>query len=97
MNVKNIDKMITYAHKDDPNGIRFRQYLTDKIPDWAVNIRPYYKGGFRKIDDKLYIKEPCRHPEHQPPMHIVLENGTYEYTCPGCGEVRTIVVNKPTL
>lgn len=37
----------------------------------------------RKIAE---IKKACRHPEHNPPSHIVLETGIYEYTCPGCGE-----------
>jgi hypothetical protein len=36
----------------------------------------------RKISDE---KPPCRHPEHNPPTRIVLEPGTYEHTCPGCG------------
>lgn len=35
----------------------------------------------------------CRHPEHDPPGHIVLEPGTYEHTCPGCGRVQ--IVNVP--
>jgi hypothetical protein len=40
----------------------------------------------RKIDDgNKNGKDLCRHPEHKPPMHIVLEPGTYEHTCPACG------------
>jgi len=35
------------------------------------------------------ISEPyqglCFHLEHNPPGGIVLEPGTYEHTCPGCG------------
>lgn len=27
----------------------------------------------------------CRHPEHKPPSHIVLEPGCYEHECPWCG------------
>lgn len=42
-------------------------------------------------------KETCNHPEHNPPMHMVYENGTYEYTCPACGNKQTFTVNKPTL
>ncbi len=37
----------------------------------------------RKIFD---APKPCFHPEHNPPMHIVLQPGTYEYTCPACGK-----------
>lgn len=39
-------------------------------------------SGLRKIKD---APKPCLHPEHNPPSHIVLEPGTYEHTCPGCG------------
>lgn len=40
----------------------------------------------------------CAHPEHVPPMHIVLDPGVYAHTCPSCGSVQTIVINpSPTL
>lgn len=41
-------------------------------------------AGLEKIKD---ASKPCMHPEHKPPTHIVLEPGTYKYTCPACGEV----------
>lgn len=44
------------------------------------------------------IKEPekvCLSPEHNPPMHIYLEAGTYEYTCPACG--KKVVFEVPTI
>lgn len=52
-----------------------------------------------KIDDKnsWNTKSNCRHPEHDPPGYIVLEDGAYKYTCPGCGEVRVFTVDNPTL
>lgn len=31
------------------------------------------------------IPIPCRHPEHDPPEHIVLPPGFYEHECPACG------------
>lgn len=40
---------------------------------------------------------PCRHPEHNPPMHMVYENGIWEHVCPGCGHRVMFVVCKPTL
>lgn len=48
------------------------------------------------------ISEPkddnkCNHPEHDPPMHRVFENGTYEHKCPACGNIQVFTVNKPTL
>lgn len=50
--------------------------------------------GLRKIRD-LSPEETCVSPAHNPPMHIVLDDGVYEYTCPACGKTITFVVNKP--
>ena len=47
--------------------------------------------GLRKIKD---IPPACRHPEHNPPTHIVLEPGEYEHTCPGCGEKIKFIVQR---
>ena len=47
-------------------------------------------GGLRKIADAE--SAPCMSPEHNPPMHIVLEPGTYGYVCPACGQQTTFVV-----
>ena len=44
----------------------------------------------RKIADE---KPPCGHPEHNPPIHMVLSPGTYEYTCPSCGHKTTFIIN----
>jgi hypothetical protein len=49
----------------------------------------------RKIRD-LDSQELCRHPDHLPPMHMYLENGVYEYTCPGCGRRLEFTVRHPT-
>lgn len=32
--------LITYAHKDDPKGVRYRQHSKDSVPSWAVDIQP---------------------------------------------------------
>ena len=32
--------LITYAHKDDPKGTRYRQYAADPVPAWAVDVQP---------------------------------------------------------
>lgn len=53
------------------------------------NVSSSAKGGLRKIKD---AEQPCLHPEHNPPMHIYLTAGTYEYTCPCCGKVTTFTV-----
>ena len=34
----------------------------------------------------------CKSPDHKPPGMIVLEPGTYEHTCPDCGEITTFTV-----
>jgi hypothetical protein len=42
-----------------------------------------------------YKKPPCLSPEHKPPMHMVLEPGRYEWTCPKCGHKTIFVVTGP--
>lgn len=49
----------------------------------------------RKIAEPKKDKE-CHNPEHNPPMYIYLEGGTYEYTCPDCGKKITFNVPKVT-
>lgn len=46
---------------------------------------------------KWDYKEPCRHPEHNPPGMIVLPPGLHTYQCPGCGEAHTFRVTTPML
>lgn len=49
------------------------------------------KSGLRKIKDWEEVK-PCKHPEHNPPAHMVYSPGVYEYTCPGCGDTITFTI-----
>lgn len=51
------------------------------------------KGGFRKIAEPT--EKRCRDKEHNPPMHICLKPGIYEYVCPSCGE--TQIINVPLI
>jgi len=44
----------------------------------------------RKTEDSIVH---CLHPEHMPPMHIVLDPGVYEHTCPGCGETKRFIIS----
>jgi len=53
------------------------------------NVVRCAKWGLRKIKD---AEKPCLSPEHNPPTHIVLSAGTYEYTCPSCGKVMVFTV-----
>lgn len=48
----------------------------------------------KKISDKD-VERPCLHPTHNPPMHIVLEPGLYEHTCPACGKSQRFSVVRP--
>lgn len=34
-----MQKEITYAHRNDPNGTRYRAMATDTPPVWAVDVR----------------------------------------------------------
>ena len=50
----------------------------------------------RKLpDDKMTFCErpPCRHPDHDLPMHIMLPPGAYEHECSGCGDKFTFRVD----
>ncbi len=52
----------------------------------------------RKIDGSwIPYVELCKHPEHNPPMHIVYRNGSYEHECPGCKAKTCFTVSHPTL
>ena len=51
----------------------------------------------RKIDDVPDSQRYCRDFDHNPPSHMVYENGTYEHECPTCGKKTRFVVNNPTL
>lgn len=42
--------------------------------------------------EKISEPDVCLDPEHNPPTHIVLEPGTYKYTCPSCGKVTVFTV-----
>jgi len=57
--------------------------------EWVNQEFSKIKSGLKKIAD---VPKPCLHPCHNPPSHIVLEPGVYEYTCPGCGKKITFEV-----
>ena len=37
---------------------------------------------------------PCQNSEHNPPTMMVWEPGTYEHTCPSCGDKQTFTVER---
>lgn len=52
---------------------------------------------FRCRRGKRTGQEPCRHPNHEPPKHMVFPAGGYKHTCPGCGSVTHVRNERPTL
>ncbi len=54
----------------------------------------------RKLEDAPLLGErqerECRDPGHEVPSMIVLDPGTWEHTCPGCGRKVVFTVNRPT-
>lgn len=52
------------------------------------NIQEHSSGlsGLRKIKS-FEAKDICRSSSHNPPTHILLSPGEYEYSCPDCGQI----------
>lgn len=50
------------------------------------------QGGTRKIAD---LEPICSHPAHNPPSHMVYEDGLWENVCPGCGATKIFRVANP--
>ena len=89
--------MLNYLFPRKPNIDRIielnRTHETHLI-EMIKQINTQHKQkGLRKIAD---VPEPCLSPEHDPPSHIVLEPGVYEYTCPACGETKSFVIPRIT-
>lgn len=40
------------------------------------------------------IVDLCNSPNHNPPMNMVYEPGSYEWTCPQCHKVEFFIVTK---
>ena len=51
--------------------------------------------SFKKLEETNWNTKTCKHPEHNPPSHIVLDPGNYEYTCPAC--LKTTIITIPIL
>lgn len=42
---------------------------------------------FKKISEiPGWAQKHCKSPEHNPPSHISLPPGVYDYSCPACGK-----------
>ena len=48
-------------------------------------IKPWGKQGF------------CTHPQHNPPMHMVIPLEGFDHTCPGCGRSIHVETNRAIL
>lgn len=59
--------------------------------DKAIDSCQFYYdkniSGLKKISESKNI---CLNSNHEPPSHMVLSPGVYEYVCPGCKE-KTII------
>jgi len=56
--------------------------------------------GNNRTPNTVRIAAPkplCRHPEHNPPGAMLFQPGTWQHTCPSCGEVTTFEVPEITL
>ena len=40
--------------------------------------------------------KPCMSPEHNPPTHVVLNDGVHVWECPSCGKTTYLVITNPT-
>jgi hypothetical protein len=68
-----------------------------QVAVWLCIHRSRWHNGAmptRKIAD---LPKPCRHPDHDPPKHMVFDDGVYEHTCAGCGQTQRFEVSRPMM
>ena len=59
------------------------------------NLEEEQGSGWEEDD---YEDNVCRHPEHDPPKHMVVPPGkVYRHVCPACGATVRIKVSQITL
>lgn len=52
----------------------------------ATDVAP--QSGFFPLP----TRHQCKHPEHEPPTHLVIPEGHgYRHVCPSCGMQRTLI------
>ena len=63
------------------------------------NAGPRPRGSMEDDPDyEQWSKERCVHPDHEPPMHLVIPAGKrYRHVCPGCGREWVIHSNEARL
>lgn len=47
---------ITYAHKDEPNGVRYTALKKDTVPVWAVDVQDYVEPKYLTPEEKFAEK-----------------------------------------
>lgn len=47
-------QMVSYTHKKD-STLRFKQYKKDPIPNWAIDIQPYFDFYDQTEEEKSKI------------------------------------------
>lgn len=55
-------EIISYAHMNAPNGVRFYQYQKDKLPHWAVDvvIKKAFKQAALDVRQQVTIQALCK-------------------------------------
>lgn len=53
--------------------------------------------SFHRIEDIEDLKQECNSSEHNPPTHIYLQPGLWEWSCPNCQKTKIVRVPKITM
>lgn len=79
-------------NRPHPGSALDAAYASGLIEDPDYKRVSNKKGGTRIVDDDQWPQRgQCKHPEHEPPKHIVIPLGKkMVHTCPGCGQSITI-------
>jgi len=77
-----MSQYLTYAHKNEPNGDRFRQLTCDSLPVWAVNVQD---DAENLVDGKIPANTVCPFKEKCDPKgefcrHMGVDHTT-TYSC----------------
>lgn len=63
---------------------------------WNIKNTDYLNLPNSTIEPDGDWEDHCRHPEHNPPMHICIPPGLkIRYKCPGCG--KETVIRSPAI
>ena len=60
---KKSEEMVSYAHNTSPKGPRFIQFKKDKLPPWAIDVKPHVEEYIPEVGDivEVWRRESNRH------------------------------------